>query len=86
MGKFDGKVVLVTGGNRNTGLAIVRRFLRDGAMVFFCGSSEASTQKGVDAPPTGIIHMDLKSTSRSASRHSSWANEIKANHCTCGFV
>ena len=43
------QVVLVTGGNRNTGLAIVQRFLRDGAMVFFCGSSEASTQKGVDA-------------------------------------
>lgn len=47
--EFSGKVVVVTGGNRNTGLAIVERFLRDGARVFFCGSSEASTQEGIDA-------------------------------------
>lgn len=46
MGRFDGKVVLVTGGNRNTGLALVERFARDGAKVFMCGSSEASTAKG----------------------------------------
>ena len=44
--RFEGKVVLVTGGNRNTGLALVERFVRDGAKVFMCGSSEASTAKG----------------------------------------
>ena len=46
MGRFDGKVVLVTGGNRNTGLDIVEKFAREGAKVFMCGSSEASTAKG----------------------------------------
>ncbi|MBQ8125811.1 MAG: SDR family oxidoreductase [Kiritimatiellae bacterium] len=46
MGRFDGKVVLVTGGNRNTGLDLVERFTRDGAKVYMCGSSEASTAKG----------------------------------------
>ena len=46
MGRFDGKVVLVTGGNRNTGLDLVERFARDGAKVYMCGSSEASTAKG----------------------------------------
>jgi len=46
MGKFDGKVVLVTGGNRNTGLDLVEKFAREGAKVFMCGSSEASTAKG----------------------------------------
>ena len=30
MGRFDGKVVLVTGGNRNTGLDIVEKFAREG--------------------------------------------------------
>ena len=35
MKQFEGKVVLVTGGSRNTGLEIVDRFLREGAMVFF---------------------------------------------------
>ena len=48
-GRFEGKVVLVTGGNRNTGLAIVERFAREGAKVFMCGSSEASTAKGAEA-------------------------------------
>ena len=46
MGRFDGKVVLVTGGNRNTGLDLVERFARDGAKVYMCGSGEASTAKG----------------------------------------
>lgn len=46
MKRFEGKTVLVTGGNRNTGLDIVERFVRDGAKVFMCGSSEASTAKG----------------------------------------
>ena len=45
-GRFEGKVVLVTGGNRNTGLAIVERFVREGAKVYMCGSSEESTAKG----------------------------------------
>ena len=46
--EFDGKVVLVTGGNRNTGLDIVTKFATEGAKVFMCGSSEASTRKGMD--------------------------------------
>ena len=49
MGRFDGKVVVVTGGARNTGLEIVDSFLREGAKVFFCGSSEASVAEGVKA-------------------------------------
>ena len=49
MGRFEGKVVLVTGGNRNTGLDIVEKFVREGAKVFMCGSSDASTAKGADA-------------------------------------
>ncbi len=48
-GRFEGKVVLVTGGNRNTGLAIVERFAREGAKVYMCGSSEESTAKGAAA-------------------------------------
>ena len=48
-GRVEGKVVLVTGGNRNTGLAIVERFAREGAKVYMCGSSEESTAKGASA-------------------------------------
>ena len=46
MGKFDGKTVLVTGGNRNTGLYITEKFVREGAKVFMCGSTPESTAKG----------------------------------------
>ena len=49
MGRFSGKVVLVTGGNRNTGLALVEKFVHEGARVFMCGSNEASTAKGAAA-------------------------------------
>ena len=37
MKRFEGKVVLVTGGNRNTGLDLVERFVREGAKVYMCG-------------------------------------------------
>jgi len=47
MNRFTNKVVLVTGGNRNTGLWIVKKFVDEGAKVFMCGSSVASTEKGV---------------------------------------
>ena len=49
MGRFEGKVVLVTGGSRNTGLDIVERFAREGAEVWMCGSSAASTARGAEA-------------------------------------
>ena len=46
MNRFEGKIVLVTGGNRNTGLDIVEKFVREGAKVFMCGSSAESTARG----------------------------------------
>ena len=49
MKRFEGKVALVTGGARNTGLEIVDLFLSEGAKVFFCGSSDASVAEGVAA-------------------------------------
>lgn len=46
MKRFEGKVVLVTGGNRNTGLDLVERFVREGAKVYMCGISAESTAEG----------------------------------------
>ncbi len=46
MKRFENKVVLVTGGNRNTGLDIVGRFASEGATVWMCGSSKESTARG----------------------------------------
>lgn len=49
MGRFDGKVVLVTGSSRNCGLEVADFFIREGAKVYTCGASEASTLKGAEA-------------------------------------
>lgn len=48
MNRFKGKVLLVTGGNRNTGLWLVKKFVDEGAKVFMCGSTAASTAAGVE--------------------------------------
>ena len=49
MNRFADKVVLVTGGNRNTGLWLVKKFVDEGAKVFMCGSTAASTAKGIES-------------------------------------
>ncbi len=46
MDRFKDKIVLVTGGSRNTGLDIVAKFAEEGARVFMCGSTPESTAKG----------------------------------------
>lgn len=45
-GEFKDKVVLVTGGCRNTGLEIADRFLKAEARVFVCGSNPDSVAAG----------------------------------------
>ena len=49
MERFKNKVALVTGGSRNSGLDLVERFAREGAKVWTCGSSAASTARGAEA-------------------------------------
>ena len=46
MKDFEGKVVLVTGSNQNTGLEIAARFLEEGARVIVTGPSAEEVQKG----------------------------------------
>ena len=46
MNKFKDRVVLVTGGNRNTGLWLVKKFADEGARVFTCARNEKSAEAG----------------------------------------
>lgn len=47
MGIVDGKVVIVTGGTRGIGYAIVREFLKNGAKVALCGSRQETVDKAL---------------------------------------
>jgi cyclic-di-GMP-binding biofilm dispersal mediator protein len=57
MGVFEGKSVLVLGGSRGIGAAVVRRFRADGAQVTFtyAGSHEAAQQLAAETGSTAVL-------------------------------
>lgn len=56
MGAFTGKTVLILGGSRGIGAAIVRRFVTDGANVRFtyAGSKDAAKRLARDWSDSSI--------------------------------
>src|SRR5277367_4113883 len=47
MGKLDGKIALITGGNSGIGLATAKRFVNEGAYVFITGRRNAELAEAV---------------------------------------
>jgi NAD(P)-dependent dehydrogenase (short-subunit alcohol dehydrogenase family) len=47
MGKLDGKVALITGGNSGIGLAAAKRFVQEGAYVFITGRTQSKLDQAV---------------------------------------
>lgn len=47
MGKLDGKVALITGGNSGIGLATAKRFVGEGAYVFITGRTQSKLDEAV---------------------------------------
>jgi NAD(P)-dependent dehydrogenase (short-subunit alcohol dehydrogenase family) len=57
MGKLEGKIALITGGNSGIGLATAKRFVNEGAYVFITGRREpelASAVKEIGQNVTGV--------------------------------
>jgi NAD(P)-dependent dehydrogenase (short-subunit alcohol dehydrogenase family) len=57
MGKLDGKIALVTGGNSGIGLATAKQFVHEGAYVFITGRREpelAAAVKEIGANVAGV--------------------------------
>jgi NAD(P)-dependent dehydrogenase (short-subunit alcohol dehydrogenase family) len=47
MGKLEGRVAVITGGNRGIGLATAQRFVSDGAYVFITGRRQSELDAAV---------------------------------------
>jgi len=59
--KLDSKVALVTGGSSGIGLAVARRFAREGAFVFVTGRRKAELEKAAKliGPEPAAIQADV---------------------------
>lgn len=56
---LENKVAIVTGGTRGIGLAIVRQYLRNGAKVALCGSTEKTANAALDKIKTEYPGADI---------------------------
>src|SRR5438552_1387758 len=72
MGKLDGRIALVTGGNSGIGLATAKQFVNEGAYVFIILNASIVASKGL---PTNSVYAATKAAVRSFAR--TWTTDLK---------
>src|SRR5260370_28497533 len=55
MGKLEGKVAVITGGNSGIGLATAQRFVKEGAQVFITGRRQSELDQAVKLIGKNVI-------------------------------
>jgi NAD(P)-dependent dehydrogenase (short-subunit alcohol dehydrogenase family) len=55
MGKLEGKIALITGGNSGIGLATAKRFVQEGAYVFITGRTQAKLDAAVKQVGSNVM-------------------------------
>lgn len=79
MSAFNGKSVLVLGGSRGIGAAIVRRFVADGARVTFTYAGSEAAALALAAEREALPSTP---TAPSATRSSRWCATVGLSTCS----
>ena len=82
MGKLEGKVALVTGGNSGIGLETAKQLVREGASVYITGRRQPELDKAVALIGSGVTAIKADS-SRMADVDNLFATIQKSGHPLC---
>ena len=76
MGKLEGKIALITGGNSGIGLATARRFVAEGARVAITGRDAATLAAAANELDVTAIKSDVLDTQARSSLFDRVKNEF----------